>query len=328
MNGKQLLSNLKFNESYSKFIKELNRKETWEESCDDVMSMHYNKFSKLNNWEEIKPYYDLALDSYRSMEILASQRNLQFREEHITKHNERLYNCSSTYIDRIEVFKQIFFILLCGCGVGYSVEKRFIDKLPLLKKRNENEYFVHVVEDSIEGWSNSLHLLLNSYFNASVKIMFDYSKIRPKNALIAGEFLAPGHEGLEKSLNLIDKLLQEKVNNNDFKLTSLNCHDIICLTSDSVLSGGVRRSALICLFDKDDDLMLKCKTGDWWVKTPWRARANNSIKLLKSELTKKEFDEYKETIKQYGEPGIALVDNLDFNTNPLTYKEFFASLQY
>lgn len=241
MNGKKLLSNLKFNESYSKYKKDLNRKETWEESCEDVMSMHYNKFSKLDNWNEIKPYYNIALESYKNMEILASQRNLQFREKHILKHNARLYNCSSLYIDRIEAFKQIFYILLCGCGVGYSVEKRFIDKLPLLHKRNENDYTVHLVNDSIEGWSLALDALLNSYFQGTNKIIFDYSAIRPKGSLIAGEFLAPGHEGLEKSLNLIDKILQDKVNNNDFKLTSLNCHDIICLVSDSVLSGGVRR---------------------------------------------------------------------------------------
>lgn len=241
MNGKQLLSNLKFNESYSKFDKVLKRKESWEESCEDVMRMHYNKFSKLANWNEIKPYYEFALDSYKNMNVLASQRNLQFREKHILKHNARLFNCSSLYIDRIEAFKQIFYILLCGCGVGYSVEKRYINKLPLLKKRNESEYKVFAIEDSIEGWSLALDALLNSYFEGTSKIIFDYSKIRPKGSLIADEFLAPGYEGLEKSFLLIDKILQDKVNNNDFKLTSLNCHDIICLISDSVLSGGVRR---------------------------------------------------------------------------------------
>ena len=156
MNTKEILSNLKFNESYAKFRKQDNRLETWEEACKDVMSMHYNKFSKLQNWNEIKPYFEEAEKAYIEQRILASQRNLQFRERSILKHNAKLFNCSSTYIDREEVFKQILYILLCGCGVGYSVEKRFINKLPLLKKRKEiNE--IYIIEDSIEGWANALN---------------------------------------------------------------------------------------------------------------------------------------------------------------------------
>ena len=131
MNGKQLLSTLKFNEAYAKFNHITNKLETWEESCEDVMSMHYNKFSNLKNWNEIEPYYISALNAYKKQEILASQRNLQFRERSISKHNCKLYNCAVTYVDRPEVFKQIFWVLLCGSGVGYSVEKRFIEKLPV-----------------------------------------------------------------------------------------------------------------------------------------------------------------------------------------------------
>lgn len=315
-NTKKILSDIKFNEAYSKFNRRTGRKETWDESCEDVMKMHFNKFSSRENWDQIKPYYDEALEAYKNMEILASQRNLQFREDHINKHNARLYNCSVTYVDRPEVFKEILYVLLCGAGVGFSVENRFIDKLPSLIKRDENNHTVHVVDDSVEGWAIALDVLMDSYFNGGHKVMFDYSNIRPKGSLIAGEFLAPGHEGLEKSLNLIDKLLQTKINNNDFKLTSLDCHDIICISSDAVLSGGVRRSALISIFDKDDDLMIKCKTGDWWMSAPWRARANNSAKILKSTLTKEEFDQYKEYIKQFGEPGILLVDDIRMMVNP------------
>ena len=137
MQGKDLLSNLKFNESYAKFNKSLNRLETWEESCEDVMSMHYNKFSKLKNWDSIEPFYNSALNAYKKQEILASQRNLQFRENSIKRHNTRMFNCAVVYIDRQEVFKEIMYVLLCGSGVGFSVEKRFVEKLPSLKKRSD-----------------------------------------------------------------------------------------------------------------------------------------------------------------------------------------------
>jgi len=316
MIGKDLISNLKFNESYAKYKKEEGRLETWKEACEDVMSMHYNKFSVLPNWNEIKPYFDSAQQAYVNQEILASQRNLQFREKSILKHNTKLYNCSVTYVDRPEVFKEIMWVLLCGAGVGFSVENRFISQLPEIKKRNDSNPVVHIIEDSIEGWALAIDALMQSYFNESNKILFDYSQIRERGTLIAGEFLAPGPEGLNKALDLLNSLLVKKVVSGNTKLTSLDCHDIICIISDAVLSGGVRRSALISLFDKDDTLMLACKTGNWFIDTPWRARANNSAKILKGSLTKEELDSYKEYIKQFGEPGVLLVDDIDMMCNP------------
>jgi ribonucleoside-diphosphate reductase alpha chain len=316
MNGKEIASQLKFNESYAKFLKHKNRLETWEESVDDVMQMHYNKFSTRSNWNEIAPYFDIAKQAYKNMEILASQRNLQFREKHIKSHNAKLYNCSVTFIDRVEVFKEIMYVLLCGAGVGFSVEKRFIEKLPSVKNRILNSHAVHVIEDSIEGWAKAIDALISSYFNGTEKVLFDYSKIRAKGELIAGEFIAPGPDGLKKSLDLIEKILDTKLSKEEFKLSSIDCHDIVCILSDAVLSGGVRRSALISLFDKDDQDMLSCKTGNWWMDTPWRARANNSAKILKSSITKEELDGYKEFIKQFGEPGVVLVDDIDMMVNP------------
>lgn len=310
--GKELLSNLKFYESYSKYREDLNRKETWEESVDDVMKMHYNKFKGL---EELLPYLDSAKEAYKNKQILASQRNLQFREESISKHNVKLFNCSSTYIDRPEVFKQIMYILLNGCGAGYSVENRFINKLPSLKKRKGNTV-THVVEDSVEGWSLAVDALMMSFFEGTEQIRFDGSLVRPEGAFISGGFKAPGYEPLRKSLELIEALLNNRVNSGQEKLTSLDAHDIVCHIADAVLSGGIRRSALISLFDKDDELMLKCKTGTWFYDNPQRGRANNSIKLLKTELTKEEFESYKQSIKEFGEPGIVLVDDIDFCTNP------------
>ena len=311
--GKKFLSDLKFFESYSKWNDSLKRKETWEESVEDVMKMHYNKFRHI---PEIIPYIDKAKTAYKNKEILASQRNLQYREEQITKSNTRLFNCSSTYIDRPEVFKEAMWVLLNGCGVGYSVENRFIDKLPTIKNRKEDTV-TYVVEDSIEGCANALDALLQSFFNGSEKIRFDGSLVRPEGALISGGFKAPGYEPLKKSLELIEQILEKKlINTTQYKLTSLDAHEIICISSDAVLAAGVRRSAIICLFDKDDNLMLTAKTGDWFIKKPWLARANNSIKLLRGSFTKEEFNKYKKSIQEFGEPGIVLVDDMRFCTNP------------
>jgi ribonucleoside-diphosphate reductase alpha chain len=179
MKGKELASLIKFNESYAKFRKDLNRKETWEESVDDVMSMHYNKFSKLDNWKDIEPYFEVAKTAYKNQKILASQRNLQFRERSISKHNCKLYNCSVTYIDRNEVFKEILWVLLNGAGVGFSVESRFISKLSNIKKRDTSSHFVHVIEDSIEGWAIAIDTLLFSYFNPVIKY-YDNNKNKEK----------------------------------------------------------------------------------------------------------------------------------------------------
>lgn len=310
--GKELLSNLKFYESYSKYREDLGRKETWEESVENVMEMHYEKFKGV---EELLPYLDSAKNAYKNKQILASQRNLQFRGDSISRHNAKLFNCSSTYIDRVEVFKQIMYILLNGCGAGYSVEKRFTDKLPELKVRKQ-ETVTHVVEDSVEGWALAVDALMNSFFNGTEQIRFDGSLVRPEGAFISGGFKAPGYEPLRRSLEKIETLLNLKLQSSNYKLSTLDCHDIICHIADAVLSGGIRRSALICLFDKDDELMLKCKTGNWFYDNPQRGRANNSIKLLKNELTKEEFESYKQSIKEFGEPGIVLVDDIDFCTNP------------
>lgn len=310
--GKELLRNLKFYEAYSKYKDDIGRKETWEESVEDVMSLHRNKFKDI---PKLLPYLDYAEKSYKSSFVLASQRNLQFREKQILHQNPRLFNCASTYIDRADVFKQIMYTLLCGCGMGYSVECRFIEKIPKIQSRNENT-ITFQIPDSIEGWADSLDILLNSFFKGSEQIRFDGSLIREEGAFISGGFKAPGFQPLKSALEKIEKLLETKLKNNDFNLTSLDCHEIICISSDAVLSAGVRRSALICLFDKDDNLMMNCKTGDWFYTKPHLARANNSIKLLKGSFIKEEFNNFKKSIQEFGEPGIVLVDDMRFTTNP------------
>jgi ribonucleoside-diphosphate reductase alpha chain len=225
-------------------------------------------------------------------------------------------NCSVTFIDRTEVFKQIMYLLLSGCGVGFSVENLFISKLPTIKSRKD-QTITYIIPDSIEGWSLALDQLMNSYFNGTEKIRFDYSQIRPKDSLIANRFLAPGGEPLKKSLEIIENLLESRLEVvKEHKLSSLEIYDIICHASDAVLSAGLRRSALICLFDKNDSLMINAKTGNWYIEAPQRARSNNSVKLIEGEYTKEEFDFFANKIKEFGEPGFVIVKDKYFLTNP------------
>jgi ribonucleoside-diphosphate reductase alpha chain len=250
------------------------------------MQKYGNKIKHLI--DDVKPFmYD--------KKVLASQRNLQFRGEEIFSKNSRLYNCCTSYIDRPEVFKQSMYLLLCGCGFGFSVEKRFVDKLPSVLKRIDSTV-TYEIEDSIEGWANSLDVLIQSYFFGGSKVRFDYSNIRKKNSLILNRFLAPGPEPLKRSLELIENILED-VSNTTKRLSPINCYDIICHASDAVLSAGVRRSALICLFDKDDEEMINAKTGDWYITNPQRARSNNSAKLVKGKYTKDEYDYFAEKNK-------------------------------
>lgn len=310
--GKELLKNLKFYDSYSKYNESLGRKETWEESVKDVMSMHKNKFFEN---KEVLPYIDYAEAMYEKGAVLASQRNLQYREAQVTRANARIFNCASTYIDRPEVFKQIMYVLLCGCGMGYSVERRFVNKLPEVKQRLDST-ITHVVEDSIEGWALAADALMQSFFNGTEQIRFDGSLVRIEGSFISGGFKAPGYEPLRIALEAVERILNNKVVNGVGKLTSLDCHEIICIFSNAVLSAGVRRSALISLFDKDDTEMLAAKTGDWWVKKPHLARANNTVKLVLGDFTEEEFKNLTSSVKEFGEPGLALVKDADFTTNP------------
>jgi len=200
--------------------------------------------------------------------------------------------------------------------VGFSVEKRYVSKLPTIKKRKDSTV-TYEIPDSIEGWALALDELMNSYFNGGDKIRFDYSAIRPKNSLIAGRFLAPGHEPLKRSLEIIEGLLDGLLGDYiERTLEPIHCYDIICHASDAVLSAGLRRSALICLFDKDDNDMINSKTGDWYIRNPQRARSNNSVKLIKGQYTREEYDSFASKIKQFGEPGFILVDDERFVTNP------------
>lgn len=318
---KDLMASAKFFEAYSRFNEEENRFEDWNEAVDRVMNMH-KQFYKDKLTPDLLNEIDFATTAYKNKKVLGAQRALQFGGDQILKKHTRAYNCSATYVDRTEVFGQIFWVLLCGAGVGLSVQKHHIEKLPRLLPRTKQPK-AYIIEDSIEGWASALDVLMSSFFEgggkypeyAQRKVYFDYSKIRLKGSFISGGFKAPGPEGLRDALNLIENILNE-VAFQKRKLKPIEAYDIVMHSSDAVLSGGVRRSATIVLFSLDDNEMMKAKTGNWFIENPQRGRSNNSVVLIRNQVTKEQFAEIFKSIKEFGEPGFAFFDSTEFATNP------------
>lgn len=304
----KLLSDLVAFRTYAKYLPHLSRRESLEESINRNMNMHLEKFPKLSR-DIIKAYKQV-----HDLKVMPSMRSLQFGGDAITKNNTRIYNCAFVHVKYPRVFAETLYLLLCGTGVGYSVQKHHIKQLPGIRKpKREN---THVIHDSIEGWADAVDALFNGYFNGAIRPIFDYSAISAKGTYLATTgSKAPGPEPLRIALNLVEKKLQNAVGR---QLTSLELHDILCILADCVLAGGIRRAALICLFDKDDQDMLTCKQGEWWTKAPYRARANNSAMLLRSTTTYEEFMAvYDACIKSNsGEPGFLWVDDLEMGANP------------
>jgi len=324
--GKQMMSESKFYMGYSRWSDVLNRYETWEEAVGRVMQMHRDKYATKMN-PTLEAYIQEAENAYKNKLVLGAQRALQFGGEQLRKHEARMYNCSVSHVDRAAFFQEAVYLLLCGCGVGFSVQKRHVDKMPPLKKHPEKKVKVFTPEDSIEGWADCFGVLLSSYFEdggnfpeyKGYKIHFDLSKIRPKGALISGGFKAPGPEPLRKSLQKCEDLLDKFIAESGSKLVKMSpivAYDFVMHMSDAVLSGGVRRSATICLFDKDDLEMRAAKTGNWFIENPQRGRSNNSVMLLRGNVDREEWAEIMKSVKEFGEPGFIFTDNLDFCYNP------------
>lgn len=298
---------------YARYNTEQSRRETWAEQIQRVMDMHREKYKHL--LPELSTYLDKAENAMKKKKVLGSQRALQFGGPAILNKNARLYNCTVSYCDRPRFFQEAMWLLLCGCGVGFSVQKHHIEKLPNIKSPEGTKKYI--IEDSVEGWADSIGELLNSFFNGTELPIFDFSKIRPAGELIKSSgSKAPGPEGLKAALKNIQELLYRCINDGQTRLKTIDAYDIVMFSSDAVLSGGVRRSATICLFSKDDTEMLHAKTGNWFIENPQRGRSNNSVVLIRNETTKKEFDEIMKSVKQFGEPGFVWTEDKEALYNP------------
>ena len=293
--GKKFLSDLKLHSDYFKWLEDKGRYETWEDACENIIDGHRKKY--VDYKETVEPYLQSALESMKDQAVLASQRNLQYRHEQIMKHNTRMFNCTSGHIARNRVFQEIFYLALSGCGFGGGLSIPFVNNLSRIQKRTLGTK-TYVIEDSIEGWANSLGVIMSSYFVdeqpfpefAGYEVKFDYSQIREKGAFISGGFKAPGPEGLKQSLEKIEALIGKWLTNEGDKIRPILAFDIICHSADAVLSGGVRRSALNMIVDPNDTEMIHAKTGNWRNENPQRGRSNNSVLLLRSEVQKEQFN--------------------------------------
>lgn len=320
------LMNYTFTSKYARWDANKKRRETWNESVDRVKKMMIDMYvdPSQKNHLEIANAIHKAYDDMKKKKILGSQRALQFGGSPIFKHNARIYNCIASYIDRVRFFQECMYLLLCGCGTGFSVQKHHIDKLPnLLKEKDGQKKFV--IEDSIEGWSDAVGVLVSSYFKGcklfpeynGKNVVFDYTQIRPAGShLKSSGGKAPGPEPLKKALNQIKKILDNAMKSGNKKLKPIEAYDIVMYSADAVISGGVRRSATICLFSADDEEMAKAKTGSWFIDNPQRGRSNNSALLLRNETTKEQFAELMQSVKEFGEPGFVWSDSTELIVNP------------
>jgi ribonucleoside-diphosphate reductase alpha chain len=242
---------------------------------------------------------------------------MQFAGKPIEMSPNRIYNCAFAPIDDWRVFSEIMFLLLGGTGVGYSVQKHHVDALPEIRKPNADKTRRFLIGDSIEGWADSISVLVKSYFFGGSKPQFDFRDIRQKGArLITSGGKAPGPQPLKECLIKLEGILDAKKNGD--KLSPLEVHDMVCHIADAVLAGGIRRAALISLFSANDEQMISCKSGAWWETNPQRGRANNSAVLMRHKIDKPYFMDLWKRIEASGagEPGIYLSNDKDWGTNP------------
>ena len=306
--GKKFLSDLKLYSDYFKWREEDSRYENWNEACESIIDGHRIKYEGI----DIESLLKEAEEGIKEKLVLASQRNLQYRYPQIMRNNERMYNCVGVLFNKNDYFQKCFHVLLSGCGLDFSIRKKFISQLsPIYRRTSGTKTFV--IEDRIEGWSDALGVLMSSYLGdnqpfpefSGYEIKFDYTLIRQKGSYIAGGFKAPGHEGLKQSLEFIESLLEKWISTEGNQIRPILVYDIIMHAANAVLSGGVRRSACSVLIDEDDTEMIYAKIGNWRQDNPQRARSNNAVGLIRNNFS---YEKLKEIIElNHGDNDISFI---------------------
>ena len=307
--SQQILSEVTVHMKYARYLPSEHRRETWKELITRNRDMHIERFPDLKS--NIEKAYELVYDK----KVLPSMRSLQFAGAAIKQTPSRIYNCAYLPIDDYRAFSEVMFLLLGGTGVGYSVQRHHVEKLPSITKPTKKRRYL--VGDSIEGWADCIKMLMKSYFLGKPEPEFDFTGIRPKGALlVTSGGKAPGPQPLKDCVHNIKSIIDSKEHGD--QLSTLEVHDIICWIADAVLSGGIRRSATISLFSIDDQKMLQCKFGEWWETEPQRARANNSAVVVRHRVKKKDFFNIWEKVKESGagEPGVYFTNDSEWGTNP------------
>ncbi len=308
--SQKILSDITIHSKYARYVHNLQRREVWDEIINRNRDMHINKYPQLE--AEIRDVYERSV---RPKKVLPSMRSLQFAGKAIERNPSRIYNCAYLPIEDTRAFSEIMFLLLGGTGVGYSVQYRHVDKLPIVvgPSRSSRRY---IVGDSIEGWADAVRVLIESYFNGKRRVDFDYTEIRPKGTeLVVSGGKAPGAEPLTECLRQLERILSGSIGR---RLRPIEAHDMACYEADAVLAGGIRRAAMIALFSADDSEMINAKSGEWYNDNPQRGRANNSVALLRGMVSREKFRSLWESVRRSGagEPGFYWTNNLDWGTNP------------
>jgi len=308
--NQQILSDLVIYMKYARFLPALKRRETWYEIATRYQSMMVEKYPHMET--EIHHWMKWVFQK----KVLPSMRAMQFAGPAIQRNHSRIYNCAYLPVDDIHSFSEALFLLLGGTGVGFSVQFHHVELLPEIHKATKSKKFL--IGDSLEGWADAIKVLMKGYFGLSNYIPeFDYSDVRPKGArLVTAGGKAPGPEPLKICIAHVQAILDRKKDGD--KLRPLECHDIMCHLANAVLAGGIRRSAMISLFSYEDEEMLTCKFGKWWELNEQRGRANNSVILLRNEITEQQFHALwkKIELSGCGEPGFYFTCDPDWGTNP------------
>ena len=304
-----MLADYVFVSKYSKYMEHTQRRETYEESIDRMMDMHESKFQ---DKQIPKETFNEIRQMLKDKIFIGSQRALQFGGAAILEKNWRIFNCTTSYCDRPKFFAEALWLLLAGAGVGFSICRNHVSKLPMIQNIDPQNSQVYEIQDSIEGWADALLELINGFMGYNPIPFFDFSQIRPKGAKLRHGGKAPGSQGLEYALDKIRVILTKAQGR---QLRPIECLDIVMHASDAVLAGGVRRSSAIAVFDADDEEMLNAKTGNWFIDNPQRGRANISAAILPS-TPKETYESIFSRTRQWGEPGFLFLAHEDYVLNP------------
>lgn len=315
----KILGKVAFATQYAK-LKADGTRESYIDAMDRVKAMHVEKFPALEQRIE-----QVFKDFVYPQIVFPSQRSTQFGGDAIKRNNMRLYNCTASYCDRVRFFAEGFWLLMSGCGVGFSIQRHHVLRLPKLitkAQRDERMFKIHVVQDSIEGWADAVFDLIKSYLPSDdtegrYEINFHYDQVRPEGAPISIGGVAPGPQVLKTAIEKVKSILDQAVNEGISQLRPIHCFDMFMHISHAALLSS-RRAATIALFSPDDDEMMSAKTGDWWRDNPQRAYANISAQIITSDITEKKdvFDKIVDTARQYGEPGFFFAGSTEYATNP------------
>ena len=293
------LQKFQFYDKYARFNYDLGRRETWVETVDRAVAF----LKELSEDRLHDATYERLRQGILEMKAMPSMRLLAMAGPAARRNHIAIYNCSYMPVDSIDSFVEALIISMSGCGVGYSVERRYVEQFPRIARQSGEPPQTHVVGDSSEGWALAVRVGLETWF-AGGDVVFDYSEVRPAGApLRVKGGRASGPEPLRKMLDFARARILSRQGG---FLRPLDAHDIMCAVGDAAVSGGVRRTAMISLFDYDDREMLHCKDGDFWRNNSQRWNANNSAVWPERELTQAEVTRFVLDMVESGrgEPGI------------------------